>query len=170
MTTLLRMPRGLWEDLEHTIIQQDRQFLTEVARSLGLSVAEVIRRCMGTAGSPQAALLAPDTLDPCPWHDLLGDGLWRPCTRQRLRPAGPCQFHEQPGPNSSLDVGDIGTVYPYRYNGRIYWTADNDNDNDNDPDPVVFREDGTMETEFRIVFFTDAAGERQPIIVRKTEG
>ena len=33
-----RIPRGLWRDLEETVIQQDRQFLSEVARQLGLPV------------------------------------------------------------------------------------------------------------------------------------
>ena len=37
---LLRIPHGLWKDLEDTVIQQDRQFLTEVARNLGLPVKE----------------------------------------------------------------------------------------------------------------------------------
>jgi hypothetical protein len=151
---MLRLPRGLWEDLEKTVIIHDRAILTMIARDLGLPVKEVLQKCLGSSGSPQAVLIAADTLDPCPWLDRHGDGLWIPCHRQRIHPSRPCQFHERPGLNSSLLIGhSLGKAFPVSYKGRIYWTSD-------EPDADVFHEDGTLETELRFEFFEDEEGER----------
>ena len=150
----LRMPRGLWEDLEETIISMDRAFVTYVAKDLALPVKEAIQKCVGVAGTPQAVLLAADTLDPCPWYDRRGAGLWIPCHRQRLQPTRPCQFHERPGPASSLLTGHtLGKVFPVSHEGRLYWTAD-------EPGAEVFREDGTLETGLQFEFYEDEDGER----------
>ena len=162
MTSLtLRMPRGLWEDFEQAVIIQARAWLKEIARELGLPAADLIRICLGTSGVPQTVLIAAEPQGQCPWFNCLGDGLWRPCQRQRLRPTGPCQFHERPSAQGqtslSVDGLGLGFVYPYSFKGRIYWTAD-------EPNAVVFREDGTVETTFRIAFFSKD-GERRPIIV-----
>jgi len=46
----------------------------------------------------------------------------------------------------------LGLVRPVRYNGRIYWTAD-------EPNADVFREDGTLETAFRFKFSVGEDGE-----------
>jgi len=152
---MLRLPRGLWDDLEQTIINMDRAFLTMIARELGLSVKEVLQKCLGASGSPQAVLIAADTLDKCPWCDRHGDGLWIPCHRQRLQPSRPCQFHERPGPNSSLlmdySLGKFFSIIDRQ--GRVYWTSD-------EPDADIFREDGTLETELRFEFYKDEDGER----------
>lgn len=158
----VRMPYGLWDDFQEALIIQGRAWLKEVARELGLPAADVIRLCIGKSGTPQAVLISPEPQEQCPWFNCLGDGLWYPCQRQRLRPTGPCQFHERPCDQSqsllSADGLGFGVVYPYSFNGKIYWTAD-------EPDATVFREDGTVETEFRIAFFNDD-GERKPIIIR----
>ena len=160
MTSLtLRMPRGLWEDFEQAVIIQSRAWLKEIARELGLPAADLIRICLGTSGVPQTVLIAAEPQEQCPWYNCLGDGLWRRCQRQRLRPTGPCQFHERSSDKiqSALSVDGLGVVHPYSFNGQIYWTAD-------EPNAPVFREDGTVETEFSIAFFNDV-GERKPIIV-----
>lgn len=162
----LRLPRGLWEDLEQTIISWDRMYLTEVARELNLPVQEVLRRILGTGSAQKVAvLMAADSLDTCPWYDCLGDGLWRPCARQRMTATGPCQFHERPGSLSKLDVDvlslGLGVVTPYRYKGRIYWSSE-------EPGSPVFREDGTLETGFRFGYFTNVDGERLPICIKGT--
>ena len=154
----LRLPRGLWEDLEQTVIVQDRQWLTMVARELGIPVAEALKKVLGT-GAPQqvAVLMAADTLENCPWHDRLGDGLWMPCARQRLSATRPCQFHERPRPSASLTVA-CKKVHPYSYEGRIYWTIKGDSEAD------IFREDGTLETGFRFKFRMEEGEERVRII------
>jgi len=160
----VRMPYGLWDDFQEALIIQGRAWLKEVARELGLPPADLIRICIGKSGTPQAVLISPEPQEQCPWFNCLGDGLWQPCQRQRLSPTGPCQFHERPSDKiqSALSVDGLGFVYPYRFNGRIYWTTD-------EPDATVFREDGTVETAFRIAFFNED-GERKPIIVWKAEG
>lgn len=157
-TQSVRMPYGLWDDLQEALIIQGRAWLKEVARELGLPAADLILLCIGKSGVPQAVLIAAEPQEQCPWFNCLGDGLWYPCQRQRLRPTAPCQFHERPSDqiHCSLSVDGLGFVYPYSFNGKIYWTAD-------EPDAAVFREDGTVETAFRIAFFNDD-GERKPII------
>jgi hypothetical protein len=150
-TLSLRIPRGLWNDLEETIIHQDRQFLTEVARSLGLPVPEVLRRCLGT-GAPQIVPLLwsdpkTDEPDQCPWWECHGDGLWRRCPRLRLSATLPCQIHERCTPcplarlHSDPVIQDLPFFLPVRMGDRLYWV---------DPTGVgsPYREDGTVETEF----------------------
>lgn len=159
-TQSVRMPYGLWDDFQEALIIQGRAWLKEVARELGLPAADLIRLCIGKSGVPQAVLIAAEPQEQCPWFNCLGDGLWYPCQRQRLRPTAPCQFHERPSDQSQssllVDGLGLGFVYPYSFNGKIYWTAD-------EPGAAVFREDGTVETAFRIAFFNDD-GERKPII------
>jgi hypothetical protein len=128
---MFKMPKGLWTDFEETIIQQDRQFLTEVARNLGLPVPEVLRRCLGI-GSPQAILVGEDETDACPWWIRQGYGLWRPCSRQRLTATTPCHFHTRSTPNHEQCIGTdprlaaITEAKPMNWNGEIYWVTDTD--------------------------------------------
>ena len=151
-TQTLRIPRGLWEDLQSTVLQQDRQFLTEVARTLGLPVPEVLRRCLG-AGAPTAVPLLwsdpkTDEPDQCPWWECHGDGLWRRCPRLRLSATLPCQIHERctPCPLARLHSDEVIQAMPFympvRRGALLYWV---------DPTGVAppYREDGTVETEGR---------------------
>lgn len=145
----LRVPKGLWADLEETVIQQDRQFLTEVARSLGLPVAEVLKKCLGTGATQTIAVLIgspTEEFGACPWWTRSEDGLWKPCLRSRLTPTTACQFHlhAATGPSSCLGsdalLDTLPTVKPMRFAQRIYWVSDG-------PDTCVYREDGMIESE-----------------------
>lgn len=163
----LRLPRGLWRDLEETVIQQDRQFLTFMARELGLPVQDVLRRCLGT-GAPQAVPVlwmphgateeAEDDADEetaaaaavCPWWERHGDGLWRRCPRLRLSATLPCQIHERctPCPLARLDsdphLADIPVYKPIRHKGCLYWYDPMDST------APVYGEDGSREPGVRI--------------------
>ena len=145
----LRIPRGLWNDLEETVIQQDRLFLTEVARSLGLPLQEVLRRCLGT-GAPQPCpvLWMPlNTQEPdaCPWWECHGS-LWRRCPRVRLSPTLPCAIHERctPCPLARLDDDPVIRALPWRIpvrvGNRCLWV-------DPTGQAPTLREDGYPETE-----------------------
>jgi hypothetical protein len=133
--TLLRMPKGLWADFEETIVQQDRQFLTEVAKSLGLPVPEVLRRVLGL-GAPQAVLIGHDETAACPYWDQHGEGLWKPCARLRLTETQPCHLHSHPSHLSCLGsdarLASLPVAVAFQYENTIYWVTDSD----------VFREDG----------------------------
>jgi len=152
MTTTLRIPRGLWADLEETIIQQDRQFLTEVARSLGLPVQEVLRKILGT-GAPQPVAVLSGTVDTdlCPWWTRSAHGLWRPCCRLRLNPTSACQEHMRNQHAASLesDLSALPTLQPVNYDGNIYWINED----------TVYREDGTIEPSRKFKFI-DHRGQR----------
>jgi hypothetical protein len=157
----LRIPRGLWNDLETTIIQQDRQFLSEVARQLGLPVQEVLRRCLGSSGVSQTlpVLWAPSASaepDVCPWWECHGDGLWRRCPRLRLSSTLPCQIHERctPCPLARLHtdpyIRGLPTRIPVRWDSELYWV-------DPTGERPPFREDGSTETRgnFKQIEFED---------------
>jgi len=141
----LRVPKGLWTDLETTVIQQDRAFLTEVARDLGLPVADVLRRCLGTGAPHQIAVLSGSpSEDPgcCPWWSRTSDGCWMPCKRLRLTPTSGCQVHlhtktnEQERLGSDIHLAALPVLQPFRCEGEIFWHL---------PGFPVYREDGSIE-------------------------
>jgi hypothetical protein len=177
MTTYetLRIPRGLWADLEETVIQQDRQFLSEIARALGLPVQEVLRRCLGSSGTPQQVPVLwtnPEELasgvEPlsCPWWERHGDGLWRPCPRVRLSASLPCHIHERsmPCPLTRLAsdpvIRGLTAVVPATMpDGELLWY---------DPTNLVtgvFCEDGRYDPDRSIRVATNREGERVLLVV-----
>lgn len=169
----LRIPRGLWKDLEETVIQQDRQFLSEVARSLGLPVAEVLRRVLGT-GAPQPMPVlwcnphetATEEPAACPWWECHGDGLWRRCPRLRVAGTLPCAIHERsvPCPMTRLDddplIKALGWLTPVQWEGALYW-VDAAN-----PNATPFREDGTAVPELTFRRITTQTDERVWVVQR----
>lgn len=170
----LRLPRGLLEDLEESVIQFDRQFLTEVGLSLGLSraaIAPMIRQILGT-GAPQniLTLWTPPVTDTdtdtnllfCPWWECHGGNLWRRCPRHRLSPSLPCCIHERAVPCPLTRLGTdpellaLPLLQPIEYDNRIFWVG---------PDGTpCYAEDGTVPTDGVIRFATDN-GERVPLFV-----
>lgn len=143
----LRIPRGLWANLEESVIQQDRQFLSEVARSLGLPVQEVLRKCLGS-GTPQIipVALEHDTEIQCPWWVKSCDGCWKRCDRRRISPTTPCvvHMHAKKGLFLRLDndpyLAKLPSLQPIRFKESIYWYGE---------DTYVYREDGTIETDIQ---------------------
>jgi hypothetical protein len=142
-TNTLRIPKGLWDDLEETVIHQDRSFLTEVARSLGLPVADVLRKCLGTGENKTVPVLwyQEQGEDCCPWWEKYG-ALWRPCMRPRLSPTLPCYKHERTSESSTTKLCSDPTIlglparYPVRRNGLLYWVSETD--------PIPLSEDGNI--------------------------
>jgi len=119
--TTLRIPRGLWEDLEESVINQDRQFLIEVARSLGLPIKDVLRKCL----IAKPVLIPYDTdVEVCPWSTLSqSKTLWFPCHRKRLAPTLPCCIHEKNRSNAklTLELADLPRRIPVTRNKILYW-------------------------------------------------
>ncbi len=143
----LRLPRGLMDDLEEAVIHQGRQYLTEVARSLGLPAKDVIRICLGT-GTPQVIpVIWGSTKEEkqCPWWDLCGEGLWRRCPRRRLTATHPCQVHEHASATCRLStdpfIQALPLYHPVRHDGVIYWI-------DRSHPAVAYTEDGYQTTGF----------------------
>jgi len=119
----LRIPRGLWDDLEESVIKQDRAFLIEVARSLGLPVQDVLRKCLGGAPTSVPVLWMHDyqgDIDICPWATQRGS-LWFPCQRKRLSPNLPCCVHERDKGRLMSDLAGLLRRIPIKHKGRIYW-------------------------------------------------
>lgn len=173
----LRLPRSLLQDLEETIIQQDRQFLTEVGLSMGLSrpeVAAMLRRVLGT-GAPQTipVLWAPPEKEErdadeeeardlfCPWWECRGEGVWRRCPRHRIAPHLPCPIHERSVPcpltrlNSDPYLQHLPYLQPMEMAGRLFWVGENGS--------PCYQEDGTIPTDGTIRFVTTAEGDRKPV-------
>jgi hypothetical protein len=125
-------------DLEETVIQQDRQFLSEVARTLGLPVAEVLKRCLGT-GSPQIMLIGDEETGQCPWWEKTGL-LWHPCGRLRLTATTACHVHVHSKPSQHCCLGSddqlatIEEAQPFLWKGVVYWATSD----------TTVREDGAV--------------------------
>jgi hypothetical protein len=135
----LRIPRGLWDDLEESVIKQDRQFLIEVARNLGLPVQDVLRKCLGGAPTSVPVLWMHDyagAIDICPWATKVGS-LWFPCQRKRLSPNLPCCVHERDKIKLSSELGDLLRRIPVSHKGRIFWV-------DPTEEEPPLKEDGTV--------------------------
>jgi hypothetical protein len=158
----LRIPRALWADLEETIIQQDRQFLTMVAKELQLPVNEVIRKCLGTSGESKSipCLLTGEEVEfRCPWYtrNSVTDLVWAPCGRLRMSATSACALHKhsRPGPccalNSSPTIQSLPTLTPIVYKDALYWALF---DKDNKRTIEVFREDFTIEEGLQFVWVT----------------
>jgi hypothetical protein len=149
----LRIPIGLWNDLQETVIQQDRQFLIDVAKSLGLPIPEVLRKCLGSGCLQQLPILMGD--DPalqCPWWDRRGFGLWTPCRHPRMHPTMPCHHHERAKPDARLVtdpiITDLPQFRPIKWKDVIYWM-------DPEGKGATYREDGSIveDGEFHYVEF-----------------
>jgi len=175
MTSLtLRIPKGLWADLEETVIQQDRHFLTEVARALGLPVPEVLRRCLGTGAVTPVPVLwlasssEEESTDICPWWSSSSSSsgsLWKPCHRPRMGPTLPCCHHD--GTSISSTKYRLGTDpfivalprrWPVRFRSAIVWA---------DPEGIepALYEDGRPELEGRFRFI-DHRGRRIALFIK----
>ena len=167
----LRLPRGLLQDFEETVIQFDRQFLTEVGLSLGMTraaIAPLIRQVLGTGASqPVLALWAPPFEEEeapafCPWWECHGGNLWRRCPRHRVSPSLPCSIHERavPCPLTRLDTDpflqEMPLLQPVEYENRIFWVGAEGT--------PCYNEDGTVPMDGVIRFYT-VDGERVPVFV-----
>lgn len=146
----LRIPRGLWADLEQTVIQQDRQFLTEVARTLGLDQKEVLRKCLGTSGTSTAVtcLVGEETESLCPfYYRSINSYLWTPCCRIRTSLTTPCALHTFTVPSSLLIHKDspaftcLPVVKPVSFNEKLYWVLFDEGGKET---TMVFNEDGSL--------------------------
>lgn len=151
MSVSLRIPRGLWDDLETSVIKQDRQFLTEVARSLGLPVQDVLRKCLvGRPTCVPTLWLNHEDPERCPWYSARGS-LWFRCERKRLSPNLPCCIHERPGQHNLLGTDPVilNAVrrVPVKHEDTLYWVG---------PDGSALYEDGTpKEGTFILTTFKD---------------
>jgi hypothetical protein len=164
----LRIPKGSFDDLTDTLIQFDRQFLTELARTLGLPVTETLRRCLGTgAATPIPVLWIPQPHDDdeveekCPWWTATG-ALWRPCQRLRLAPTLPCIQHEVTSKEHRLSsdpfILGLPPRWPVRFRDKLLWA---------DPEGLepALHEDGRPELEGRFRF-TEHQGRRVAIFIK----
>lgn len=138
MSVSLRIPRGLWNDLETSVIKQDKQFLIEVARSLGLPIKDVLSKCLvGRPTCVPTLWLNHDDPEGCPWYSARGS-LWFRCERKRLSPNLPCCIHERPSQANLLGTDQIIQTavrcLPVRREGVLYWVR---------PDGTAVHEDGS---------------------------
>jgi len=158
----LRIPRGLWNDLEETVIAQDKQFLRMVAKELGLNPNDVIQKCLGKTGETKRipCLLAGEEVESlCPWFTRGGplDLVWTPCGRLRMSATTACPIHKHSRPssccalNSSPTIQALPTLTPILYQESLYWALF---DEDNKRTIEVFREDDSLETGLQFFWVT----------------
>ena len=134
-----RIPKGLWDDLEDTVIQQDRQFLTEVARSLGLPVKDVLQACLGPKATPIPVIWNPyGPIETCPYWNQ-HQSLWKPCMNPRMSPTMPCCVHEDGGGRLQSELGELVRRIPVKRGGILYWV------DPLDPESPPLHENGELE-------------------------
>lgn len=188
-TQSLLLPVGLLDDLEKAIIQADRDFLTEVARTLGLPVAEVLGKCLGRGGRPTKipVLWGPPKLDEedegegeedeegeskhkkdgkanwlCPWMDCKGKGLWTACQRMRLTPTLACAVHVHARTSDTTRLATDPIVRAVPVATPIQWRGRLYWANL--ATTTVFREDGTLEPTLRFRYRTTADGQQELVV------
>lgn len=152
----LRIPRGLWKDLEDTIIESDKKFLEEISRTLGLNKNEVFAHCgYGKGGGGErksipCCILGIEQDDSdeklrCPWYSKIGH-IWEPCIHLRMSESTPCPLHIFTNPSNkyalrnSPFIQSLPVVQKIFYNDDLYWVLFNGKQTTH-----VFREDGTLD-------------------------
>ena len=137
MTTTMsepqRIPASLWDAVQEICWRQDQKFLFDVSRILKVPAADIKKRILGTRG---VLTIIPTECGPwwtgtqCPVMELECGCMWRRC-------AAPCEqgdscwdHRDAKGGLRRYDDPYFTTLpkrRPMRYEGAIYWVADDGN-------------------------------------------
>jgi len=121
------IPAGLWDGLQEICFRHDQKFIQDVARILGVPAIEIKRKVLGTRG---VACVVPEATGPwwvdgkCPIMERVGY-LWRRCTAP-IEGHGSCWAHREGGDRfDDEQFADLERRVPFRYDGEVYWVAEN---------------------------------------------
>ena len=120
------IPAGLWDSLQDVCFRHDTRFVQDVSRILGIPALEIKRKVLGTRGVPT---VVPEAAGPwwmdgaCPMMERVGY-LWRRCGHPQ-EAHGACWLHKDGGTRFDDEkVQGLVERRPFRYEGQIYWVAD----------------------------------------------
>jgi len=129
-----RIPALLWESLQDLCFKQDRQFVQDVSRIIGVPVDDIRKRVLGVRGTKTAVLVEEGPY----WAKkqccgmVHEDVFWKRCGFVS-EANGFCWTHQDPAPLRYDDpsFATLPTLSPYRLEGAVVWV----------------RKDGTVYTE-----------------------
>lgn len=132
-TTIRRMPVGLLDHIQTVCARQDQQFITDVARILGLSGAaahDMRRKILGTLGTPTVVCTESNpwwTGTQCPVMIQSPCGMWTRCGSM-CESHGKCWQHRKSKKPVYTDpaFAEMETRTPFRYDGELYWVSEKD--------------------------------------------
>lgn len=128
-TTVRRMPVGMLDHLQTICARQDQQFITDVARILGLPAAEMRRKILGTLGTPTLVCTESD-----PWWmgtqcpimvQCSHTNMWSRCGHMS-EAHGTCWRHRFTKTPVFTDpqFAEMDKRTPFRLDGELYWVAE----------------------------------------------
>ena len=132
-TTIRRMPIGLLDHIQTVCARQDQQFITDVARILGLSgvaAHDMRRKILGTLGTPTVVCTEtnPWWVDTqCPIMIQSRCGMWTRCG-STCESTGACWNHRSTKKPVHTDpvFAEMESRTPFRYDGDMYWVSEKD--------------------------------------------
>lgn len=120
------IPAGLWDGLQEVCFRHDQKFVQDVSRILGIPAIDIKRKILGTRGVPT---IIPEAEGPwwiggsCPIMERTGY-LWRRCTAP-IEGHGTCWTHLEGGVRfDDEQFTEIAKRVPFRFEGEVYWVAD----------------------------------------------
>lgn len=132
-TTIRRMPVGLFDHIQTVCARQDQQFITDVARILGLPGAaahDMRRKILGTLGTPTLVCTESNpwwTGTQCPIMIQSPCGMWTRCGSV-CESHGKCWQHRKSKKPVYTDpaFAEMESRTPFRYDGELYWVSEKD--------------------------------------------
>ena len=149
-TTTRRMPIGLLDHIQTICARQDQQFITDVARILGLNAAaanDMRRKVLGTLGSQTLVFTESNPWwvgTQCPIMIQSPCGMWVRCSRTcENRGNGKCFKHRNSKKRVHTDpvFSEMESRTPFRYEDELYWVG---------ADGSVLDSTGTREMDFKV--------------------
>ena len=129
-----RIPLGLWDSLQEVCAQNDRRFIKDVARIIGVDASDIRKRVFGVRGI-QTTVAVEDgpwwSAAQCPVMTKQVGCMWQRCTAN-CSPSGFCWDHRTFRPSDFLKLHtdsffqSLDKRHPYMYNDEVVWVSEKD--------------------------------------------
>ena len=129
-----RIPLGLWDSLQEVCAQNDRRFIKDVARIIGVDASDIRKRVFGVRGI-QTTVAVEDgpwwSAAQCPVMSKQVGSMWQRCTAN-CSPCGFCWDHRSFRPSDMLKLHTdsyfqtLDKRHPYMYNDEVVWVSEKD--------------------------------------------
>ena len=149
-TTTRRMPVGLLDHIQTICTRQDQQFITDVARILGMNAAatsDMRRKILGALGTPTPVFTESNPWwveTQCPIMIQSPCGMWTRCSCPcEAHGNGKCRKHRNSKKRVYTDpiFAEMESRTPFRHEGELYWVCKNGS---------VLDSTGTHEMDFKV--------------------
>jgi hypothetical protein len=129
-----RMPIGLLDHIQTICARQDQQFISDVARILGLGAPaanDMRRKILGTMGTPTLVFTESNPWwvgTQCPIMNQSPCGMWMRCGVM-CQASGKCMKHRNSKKRVYTDpmFAEMESRTPFRHDGELYWVSNDGN-------------------------------------------